>query len=311
MSFNQLASRVRMAALALFASGLVLVSPVAAQNSQGGEPPADLPEGSVGGMGDVNLYPKRVVIDGRRSIATIGLYNRTLDDGDYEIDVIDMIMMPDGRLVDIDEKVSAADRERVKTAKSFLRYSPRRVTLRGSESQTVRMMARAGSDLPPGEYRSHFLVRSVPRDSDAGFSIENAVDRTNPDTIGITIRPRFGISIPVIVRIGDTTLDVSVTDARVLTMPDGRKAIGITFNRTGTRSAFGNIAVTARGSDVPVAAIKGIGIYPEISERKVLLPVNPELDPQYLASGRTLQISYIDDDFEPGATLVEHTITVP
>ena len=44
----------------------------------------EVPEGSVGGMGDINLYPKRVVIDPRQRIASIGLYNRTIDPGEWQ-----------------------------------------------------------------------------------------------------------------------------------------------------------------------------------------------------------------------------------
>lgn len=269
------------------------------------------PEGSVGGMGDINLFPKRVVIEGRRQIATIGLYNKTANDGDYEIKLVDMGMTPDGQLLNFDNGLSEEIKANVKTASLFLRYSPRRVTLRGSESQTIRIMARGGADLAPGEYRSHFLAVSVPPVEDAASSIENAVNGTTPDGIGVSIKPRFGISIPVIVRIGETTLDVGVREAALLTAQDGSQAVGIILTRSGTRSAFGDIVVTVQGSDEPVAIARGVGIYPEVGERKIILPVNPELEPGTLASGKTLTIRYTDDDFEPGAQLAEHSIIIP
>jgi hypothetical protein len=272
---------------------------------------APAPEGSVGGFGDVNLFPKRVVIDGRRQIATVGLYNKTANEGDYEISVVDMAMTPEGRLIPFNNGLTEEQKAGVKTASPFLRYSPRRVTLRGSESQVVRIMARASSEIEPGEYRSHFNVTAIPRDNGDGFSIDDAVGGAEQTGIGVTIRPRFGISIPVIVRIGETTLDVGVREAALLTAQDGSQAVGIILTRSGNRSAFGDIVVTTNGSDVPVTEARGVGIYPEVGERQIILPLNPDFDKSLLVSGRTLSITYTDDDVDPGKTLAEHSLIIP
>jgi hypothetical protein len=301
--------RYRTAAIAVLAPFFLLPAYTNAQD--GGAPQvAPAPEGSVGGMGDINLYPKRVVINGRREIATIGLYNKTSNEGDYEIELQDTMMTPEGRLINFNDGLSDADKAKVRTASGILRYSPRRVTLRANESQTIRMMARATNELPDGEYRSHFLALSVPREGSGGLSIDNAVGGTEGNAIGVTIRPRFGISIPVIVRIGETTLDVSLTDPQLLTLPDGSRAIGITINRSGTRSAFGDFVVTAKGAPEPVSISRGIGVYPEIDHRKVLLPIDPETEARFLAAGTELTITYTDDDYEPGAQLAETNLVI-
>lgn len=268
------------------------------------------PEGSVGGLGDVNLFPKRIVINGRRSIATMGIYNKTANDGDYEIKLVEMAMTPEGRLVSFGNSLDEATKSRVQTASGMLRHSPRRVTLRGSESQLIRVMARAPTELPPGEYRSHFVVSAVPPIKQ-GFSIDEAVGSDNASGIGVTIRPRFGISIPVIVRIGETTLDVGIENPTVLADSDGSRALSLTVTRSGTRSAYGDIIVTASGSSKPVAIAKGIGIYPEVDSRQITIPFEDDADPRAIAAGSRLKITFIDDDFEPGAKLVEHSFVVP
>lgn len=296
-------------AVALAMIGSAAIAQEEAEATEAAAPPA--PEGSVGGMGDINLFPKRVVIDGRRSIATVGLYNKTADDGDYEIKIVDMAMTPDGQLFNFDNGAPPEIIAKVKTASPFLRYSPRRVVLRGSESQTIRIMARGDNELPDGEYRSHFLAVSIPRDEQQGLSIDDAITGDNPDGIGVQIRPRFGISIPVIVRIGETTLNVGIREAKLLTAEDGSQAVGMILTRSGTRSAFGDVVVTTSGSSTPVAISRGIGIYPEIDERLVIIPVNSELEPGMLASGKKLSITYTDDDFEPGAKLAEYTLVIP
>lgn len=288
-------------------------APEAAASQTDDLPPSEgtIPAGSVGGMGDINLFPKRVVIDGRRQVSTVGLYNKTIDPGDYEISLVDMAMRPDGSLLPFDNGATEADKARVATASPFLRYSPRRVTLDGSESQIIRIMARGGSDLPAGEYRSHFLVVSVPRDEQQGFSIDDAVQGEAADGIGVSIRPRFGISIPVIVRVGDTTLDVGIREGKIVTAQDGSQAVGMILTRTGTRSAFGDIVVTAKGSSEPVALAKGVGIYPELDERAVYVPIDPEAPAGTFASGQTLSVTYTDDDFAPGTKLAGFSFVIP
>lgn len=277
--------------------------PAAAGSS---EPPA----GSVGGMGDVNLFPKRVVIDARQRIATVGLYNRRPVQGDYDITITDKLMTPDGQLVDLASVTDPASLARAKPASSFLRWSPRKVVLMANEAQTVRVMARIPPDLPPGEYRSHFTALSVPPET-GGLTIEQAVGTEKPNGIAVSIVPRFGISIPVIVRVGDTTLTTGLRNLRIVTQPGGAKAVALTLTREGTRSAFGDITVTAAGEKKPIAEVKGIGVYTEVDQREINVPIDPAANPGLYASGARLTVTYTDDDFAPGATLVRQEFTVP
>ena len=192
-------------------------------------------------MGDVNLYPTRVVIDGRSRIATVGLYQRSIAAGEYEITVEDRAMLPDGSVVALDKVTDPALRERLRGAAGMLRWSPRRIRLLGNEAQTVRIMARTPPELPAGEYRAHFLALSVPPALEAADSIERAVKPGSGPAIGVTIVPRFGISIPVILRVGETTLAAGIGDVAITTGPDGRRSLTLTLTRAGTRSAFGDI----------------------------------------------------------------------
>jgi hypothetical protein len=272
--------------------------------------PAALPTGSVGGMGDINLFPKRVVIDDRQRIASVGLYNRAIAAGEYEITVSDMAMQRDGHLIDLAAIEDPVARANVHTASSFLRWSPRHVTLPGSEAQMVRIMARIPPDLPPGEYRSHFTVVSVPPDI-GGTSIDEAAGAQNANGIGVRIVPRFGISIPVIVRVGETTLTAGLKDFVLAAPAGGAPTLSFTITREGTRSAFGDITVTAPGAKKPVAEVKGIGVYTEIPERAVQVALDPTTEPRLLARGTRLTITYFDDDVSPGKVLAKQEFVVP
>ncbi|OYU34921.1 hypothetical protein [Novosphingobium sp. PASSN1] len=272
--------------------------------------PAALPAGAVGGMGDINLFPKRVVIDERSRIASVGLYNRAAAPGEYEITVSDMAMQRDGRLIELATVQDAAARDAVHTASGFLRWSPRHVALPASEAQMVRIMARVPPELPPGEYRSHFTVVSVPPET-GGTSIDEAAGGETGGGIGVRIVPRFGISIPVIVRVGETTLTAGFKDLALNAAPGTPPALALTLTREGTRSAFGDIIITAPGAKKPVAEIKGIGVYTEIAERAVQVLIDPATEPRFLARGTRWTVSYVDDDMSPGKVLARQEFIVP
>ncbi|NBC36913.1 hypothetical protein GTZ99_10120 [Novosphingobium sp. FSY-8] len=274
--------------------------------------PGAAPEGSVGGMGDINLYPKRIVIDDRNRVSSVGLYNRTANTGDYDIDISDMVMTPDGRLVTLDSLPEGDPmRTKLRSAGEIVRWSPHRVTLPGNEAQMVRIMARVPENLPAGEYRSHFSAVAVPPGTD-GLSIDQATaGQQTPTGIGVRITPRFGISIPVIIRVGETTLNAGLKDLKVTAQPDGTRLLSFTVTREGTRSAFGDITITAPGAAKPVAFLKGVGVYTELAERKVSVPVDKALDAKLTAAGAKLTVTYVDDDVTPGKQLARVDFVVP
>ncbi len=273
-------------------------------------PSAELPAGAVGGMGDVNVFPKRVVIDQKQRVASVGLFNRAAAQSDYDITLTDMMMTEEGQLVDLASVTDPAAKARVRPASSMLRWSPRRVTLASHDSQTIRIMARAAPDLPPGEYRTHFSAVAVPN-SVNGFSIEQAAGTNNPNSVGVMIVPRFGISIPVILRVGETTMTAGLRDLAITAEPGGDRAIRLTITREGTRSAFGDLTVTVTGSKSKVTEIKGVGVYPEVGQRLVHIPLDPALDPRLIARGARLTVTYTDDDFAPGKVLATQNFIVP
>lgn len=274
--------------------------------------PGEVPDGSVGGMGDINIYPRRIVMDRRQRVASIGLYNKMPFEGEYEISVVNMVMADNGQITPFSNLAEGYDISRVNTASDMLRWSPRRVLLLGSEAQTVRVMARPPADLPDGEYRAHFTVVSVPSDVNDGFSIDDAVGAGNQTgrNVGVTIRPRFGISIPVIVRVGETTLDVGLQDFSLVQGENGPQ-VALTITRSGTRSAYGDLILTAPGQNEPLVVARGIGIYPEIDARKLQLAINPEFDLGKLRAGMTLTATFVDDDVAPGTTLARQNFLVP
>lgn len=274
------------------------------------QPQATPPAGSVAGLGDINLYPKRLVLTDRDRLGTIGLYNRSPSTGEYEITISDKLMLPSGSIVDMSDDAARNPPSGFRPASTLLRYSPKSVQLPGNESQTVRIVPRLPADLPPGEYRAHFTVSAVPPITEAD-SISAAVNGNAQAGIGVQILPRFGISIPVILRIGATTLDAGISEARFFHTPEGSWEFEVTLTRTGTRSAFGDVMVTAAGFASPVAQLRGVGLYTEINSRTVRIPMDPKVEREKLRPGMMVTITYLDDDVAPGAVLARKEIRLP
>lgn len=263
----------------------------------------------MGGMGDINLYPKRVVMSDRTRTASIGLYNRAPVSGEYEIGIADMAMRSDGQMVALADVTDPALRDRVRPASAWLKWSPRRVTLPAGEALMVRIMARPPADLAPGEYRAHFSVVSVPAE-EGPETLEQATGQAATGDLAVRIRPRFGITVPVIVRVGETTLTTGLAAPALVSLGDGRTALRVTITRQGTRSAFGDIAIRAPGLARPVGEMKGVGVYPEIDQRTVTIPLDPAQH-QALVRGTRLVVTYTDDDFAPGQLLARQEFVVP
>ena len=96
--------------------------------------------------------------------------------------------------------------------------------------------------------------------------------------LNIQLKVVYGISIPVIVRQGQTTAQVSITDLHVESKPGVGTPQALTFQlkRAGNRSVYGDCDVTfapdgAKGE--PVGDMKGLAVYTPNAERTVHIPL--------------------------------------
>lgn len=252
---------------------------------------------------DINLSPRRLVVpDGARAAEQVVLFNRGGAGATYAIELVDLAMNEEGRLVAMSENPASA--ARVRSAASMIRYSPRRVTLAPGESQVVRIQVRRPTDLAPGEYRTHFTVSALPPE-DTGLAIEEAVAATASGEIRIQLTTVYGVSIPLIVREGELTARASISavaPARI----ENRPAIALTIDRSGDRSIYGDLTVALDdGSDRVIAQLRGVGVYPEVDRRHVVVEL--AADAPALAPGARVKVSYVDQDHDKGAVLAATT----
>lgn len=219
--------------------------------------------------GDLLVAPTRLVLDGSRGTEVV-LNNIGAEAATYRISLEIKRMTAAGGLDEIAEE-DATDAE--KAALAMIAFSPRRVSLLPNQPQVIRVGVRVPEGTPAGEYRAHMLFRAVPDAAPAA-----AADAAKPSGEGVSIAltPIYGITIPVIVRVGDLGAEAVIGDAWVSENADG-PAFNFDLTRTGNRSVYGDIEVTRPGLPEPLLLARGIAVYPEVGARKVSLRVPPEL----------------------------------
>jgi len=272
--------------------------------------PAAAPQPAATTVGaNLNISPKRVTFDKNRRSATIYIYNQGGAPATFDIALVDRVMLPDGQIVSADE---AADKpgakplfDQLKSAKSVLLVSPRRVTLNAGQGQTIRLRVSSVPDGAAGEFRSHLTVTTIPPPS-AGLSAEAAAG-DQPNQLSFQINSVFGISIPAIVRFSDPDVKAQIENAHIEYAqmsadggaPKRTAVLVLELARLGSSSLFGNIEVRTAGQKDPVGFVRGIGVYTEIQKRVVRIPLSK--DP----AGSKLAVTFTDDDTSPGKLLAK------
>lgn len=209
---------------------------------------------SVSAQGDLLITPRRVVFEGNKQSQELTLANTGKDTAKYNVSFVQYRMTDAGAFEQITEPDSGQY-----FADKYLRVFPRSVTLAPNEAQVVRMQFRKMPDMKPGEYRSHLYFRAVPNEKPLG---EDAV--TDTTSIGIRLIPIFGITIPIIARVGDLPMSVELSQLALDIKTDTVPNLAITFVRSGDKSVFGDISVNwvpDRGESVEVGIVRGIAVY--------------------------------------------------
>lgn len=219
------------------------------------------------GQGNLLITPRRALFEGSVRSLDLNLANTGGDTATYAISLVQIRMTDDGgfeTITDPDPGQRFADR--------FVRYFPRSVTLGPNEAQVVKIQLVRTNELTPGEYRSHFYFRAVPRARPLGEK-EPAVDTT---AISVKLTPVFGITIPVIIRSGETSVKVTLSDL-ALAEANGDPRLGFTFNRSGTASVYGDLTVdhvSPQGKITRVGVANGIAVYTPNTIRRFQLNLN-------------------------------------
>jgi P pilus assembly chaperone PapD len=247
------------------------------------------------GIGDLLVAPTRIVLDGRKG-AEIVLNNIGEEPATYRVSVEFRRMNTDGNLEDVSDP-TATD----KTAADMIIYAPRRVTLAPHEPQAIRIAARPPQGLPDGEYRVHMLFRAIP----PATPVVQASAPAEEKGLRFQLTPIYGVTIPVIVRLGNLQATAGIANVR-LEKKDGGQAVSLDLVRSGSRSTFGEVRVLKAGVKDPVAIQKAVAVYTEIGSRHLEVPVSADYKGE-VAGPVTVQ--YVET-FDDGSHVVAETKTV-
>lgn len=259
----------------------VLPAPPAPSGAQA--PPADLP-----GIGDLLVAPTRVVFEGRTRAAELTLLNIGKQTATYRISFTHLRMTELGELKEI-ETPEPGDQ----FADELVRYSPRQVTLDPNVAQTIRLQVRKPEKLADGEYRSHMLFRAVPPESSQPqTSVETEEKKTG---YSIRLTPIYGVSIPVIVRNGATSVKASleILGMRPAEKPGEPSTLEMKIHREGNQSVYGNLRVIFKpssGKEQVVAVLNGVAVYTPNPER--LVRISLQAPPGIILAKGSLRVSY-------------------
>ena len=218
-------------------------------------------------QGSLLLTPKRVVFEGKKNSEIINLANMGKDTAQYIISLVEYRMKEDGAFEEITPEENG-----VYSASPFLRFFPRTVTLAPNEAQVIRLQVdKKANQIAPGEYRSHLYVRAVPKILPQGDT------QINQETgIGVTLVPIFGISIPVIVRVGESVANLTISELSISNSTE-LNSLNMTLNRSGKMSIYGDVVVdhiAENGKSTQVGIIKGLAVYAPNELRRVKLPLS-------------------------------------
>lgn len=244
-------------------------------------------------QGNLLITPKRVVLEGNKRSVDLNLANIGNDTATYAISFIQIRMTEDGGF----ETITEPD-EGQRFASQYLRYFPRSVTLGPQEAQTVRLQLIRSTSLEPGEYRSHLYFRALPREKPLGETEEIVSDQSS---IAVKLTPIFGITIPVIIRVGTPSVSVTITDPEVRFENDGVPRLKIRINRTGDYSVYGDITVehaSPAGTINRIGVANGVAVYTPNTVRKFEIPLS-NTDGLDLTSGSLLITYSAPTDVKP------------
>jgi hypothetical protein len=219
-------------------------------------------------QGNLLLTPRRIVFEGNMRSVDLNLANVGSDTATYAISIVQIRMTEDGNF----ETITEPDPDQYFSGQN-LRFFPRSVTLGPNEAQTVKIQLVKAAQLAPGEYRSHFYFRAVPKEKPLGE--EEAV--TDPSSITVRLTPVFGITIPAIIRIGQSTTKTTITDISLEETDDTNWSISLTFNRSGNFSVYGDLAVdhiSENGKVTRVGVANGIAVYTPNTLRRFRFNLN-------------------------------------
>ena len=244
----------------------------------------------VSAQGDLMVFPKRLILDDINKVQDINLANIGKDTAMYDVSFIQYRMNALGGFELITEPDSSQH-----FATPYLRLFPRRVILAPNESQLVKVQLVRINELTTGECRSHLYFRQVLNKKPLGNKDNTADDSAKGVSVKLT--PVYGISIPCIIRKGESNTTVSISELEYENIGDSLSNIKMNLHRTGNMSTYGDISVSyvdGNNKTVEVGMTQGVSVYTPGLVRKCKMELKKMVGVDY--SKGKIKVSYFTQE---------------
>lgn len=214
------------------------------------------------------VTPTRVTFDSRDRVEEVTLVNTSDEVRQYKLEWVEKTLSENNQYSNLSE-AEIAD---FAIASPYIRFSPRRVTLKPGESQKVKLLARRKSDMNKPEYRSHLRFTALPT------ALTNADEDEEASGIQLKLNLLLSYTIPVVLRTQATEVQVGIETIEFESINANNKQGDATvyITRKGNSSAYGNLTLLHRvGSNdafEPVGYTNGVNIFHEQSRNKLIIP---------------------------------------
>lgn len=155
-------------------------------------------------------------------------------------------------------------------ASGMVRFTPRQVTLKPGERQTIKLSLRRPANLANGEYRSHLRFKALPP--------PGSLARPDEQTAGMALRLNLvtSFSIPVVVQQGKLDAQVALENASINYNASNLSgsSVSLVVKRVGGFSVYGDFEAywtPVGGNESLIAKAGSISLWPEADKRKLSL----------------------------------------
>lgn len=240
---------------------------------------------STASQAEMLISPLRLMLDSDNNTATLTIRNTGDGTRSYRLGWLEQRMDENGTYHPITE----SEQSESLLASSFLRFSPRQISVGPGENQTVRVSYRPPANMVQGEYVSHLKMQILPGSAPSGtFEMDSG-----REGISMQLEMLMSFSIPVVLRHKTSTPTVSIGHVEVLPADaNNPMRLAITIEREGNSSSFGRLKIEMqRDQNSPVELIgdsDGISVFANMDQRRVVVALRDTDIP----SGAWIRLSY-------------------
>ncbi len=243
------------------------------------------------------ISPTKVFINNGQTSTSISITNNSDETAVYTLEWERRVRSEDGKQVQLLKEGETY--QGYQPADPYLIFSPRRVVVQPDETQQVRILAQRPAGMAPGEYRSHLKITS-----DDVRPVEKP--EVSKGEFGGVFAVRPSISIPVMLRTGNTVIDVKIADSKIIHQGD-LDLIEVNMVNNSSRSIYGRSSIkclTANSQEIKDQS-NGFRLYAESKTSNEKFRIPDTVAPSKCSSLELELFSVRDPDYKDAIAKVK------